>query len=286
MKLFGTRVWGFGFARLPLATFGTKGHVDRLLRLADRGDRVVFVGTQTDRTEPQNRGKILGMAEIGFEPLRTLDFAERAELDERDFDVSGNFKFPHAVALTRAWRFEPPPLLTQTISEQLAMVATSGVQEIDDPADVAAILALRAFEIKLPQLPALEHMRRLNDALRNTSGPRPTDVSYEGNRSIEGEAWTYALRFGQRGVWKIGWAVDIIKRCKEINQHIPIELDLEQWNIAFQQRMESRDAAYDMEQRVLELLSTKRKGFERVHCTQAELQSAWQRAFMDVIRST
>jgi hypothetical protein len=38
MKLFATRVWGFDFARVPFAPFGTKGHVERLLRLADRGD--------------------------------------------------------------------------------------------------------------------------------------------------------------------------------------------------------------------------------------------------------
>lgn len=42
MKLFATRVWGFGFARLPLATFRVKGNVDRLLNLAKRGDRLFF----------------------------------------------------------------------------------------------------------------------------------------------------------------------------------------------------------------------------------------------------
>ncbi|MFB0690295.1 hypothetical protein ACA106_07250 [Agrobacterium pusense] len=49
-------------------------------------------------------------------------------------------------------------------------------------------------------------------------------------------------------------------------------------------RMGSRDAAYDMEQSVIELLAKKRKGFERVHCSQSEIESAWQQAFVDVIR--
>ncbi|MBB3139095.1 hypothetical protein FHS26_006876, partial [Rhizobium pisi] len=35
MKLFATRVWGMGFERIPIATFGMKGHVDRLLRKRD-----------------------------------------------------------------------------------------------------------------------------------------------------------------------------------------------------------------------------------------------------------
>lgn len=286
MKLFATRVWGFGFARLPLATFGVKGNVDRLLNLAKRGDRLVFVGTQTERTAPEHQGRILGMAEIGFEPLRTLDLVERNALDPRDFDAAGNFKFPYAVATTRVWQFEPAPVLTRLLSRQLTMVATAGVEEIYDPADVAAIMALNAVEIDLPELPALERMRRLNDALRNTTGPRPTDTSYHGNRSaMETEAWAYGLRFGDRDVWKIGWADDIDERCATVNQHIPVELGgLEQWSVKFRQRMKNRDAAYKMEQRVLTLLDAKRKGFERVHCTHADLQSVWTQAFLDVIQ--
>ena len=117
MKLFATRVWGFGFKRLPLATFGVKGHVDRLLRMAGRGDRLVFVGTQTERTAEEHQGRILGMAEIGFEPLRTLDLVDRGQLDERDFDERGNFKFPYAVATTRVWQFEPAKVSKSSTSE-------------------------------------------------------------------------------------------------------------------------------------------------------------------------
>ncbi|HCL67773.1 MAG TPA: hypothetical protein DIC56_23640 [Rhizobium sp.] len=205
MRLFAARVWGMGFERIPIATFAMKGHLDRLLRLGQRGDRLIFVGTQTDRTAADHQGRILGMAEIGFEPLRTLDLVGRTELDSRDFDAAGNFKFPHAVALTRAWRFEPAPLLIQTLSRQLTMIATSGVQEIIDPSDVAAILDLNAQEIELPLLPALEGMRRMNDALRNTTGPRPNGAGYQVSPPSDGEAWTYVLRFGKRDVWKIGW---------------------------------------------------------------------------------
>lgn len=286
MKLFATRVWGFGFARLPLATFGVQGNLRRLLTMARRGDRLVFVGTQTERTAPEHQGRILGMAEIGFEPLRTLDLVERDALDPRDFDSVGNFKFPHAVATTRVWQFEPAPVLTQLLSRQLTMVATAGVEEIDDLADVAAIMMLNAVEIDLLQLPAIERMRRLNDALRNTTGPAPTDTSYSVNRSaLDGEAWAYGLRFGSRDVWKIGWADDIDERCAAVNQHIPVEIGgLEQWSVKFRQRMKNRDAAYKMEQRVLTLLDTRRKGFERVHCTHSELQSTWTRAFLDVVQ--
>ncbi|MBO9127698.1 MULTISPECIES: hypothetical protein [unclassified Rhizobium] len=284
MKLFATRVWGMGFERVPIATFGMKGHVDRLLRLAGRGDRVLFVGTQTERTDEVNRGRLLGMAEIGFEPLRTLDLVGRADLDARDFDPAGNFKFPHAVALTRAWRFDPAPKVVETLARQLTMVATSGVQEIEEPSDIAAILSLPTVEIVLPALPGLDAMRRMNDALRNSTGPKPRDAGYVVDQPVEDTAWTYGMRFGNRNVWKIGWSTDVDDRCRDINLHIPIELGLEQWKVMLRQRMASRDAAYAMEQRILELLAGKRKGYERVHCLQSELDSAWQQAFIDVVR--
>ncbi|MBF0678424.1 MAG: hypothetical protein IR164_05720 [Devosia sp.] len=285
MRLFGTRVWGFGFTRRPLATFGAKGHVDSLLRKAQRGDRLVFVGTQTDRTDPSNRGRILGMGEFGFESLSTLDLVDRTDLDPRDFDANGQFKFPYAVPMIRAWAFDPAPRLMDTIKEQMSMAATSGFEEIDDPEDVAAILALKAVSVDLPTLPALERMRRLNDALRPTTGPRPGEGgTFEVTRITSGDHWTYGLRYGKRDVWKIGYSVDVNGRVESINQHIPIELGIEAWTPVYRQKMQSAGAAYRMEQRVLELLAAKRSGFERVRCTQSELQTAWQQAFLDVIK--
>lgn len=77
MKIFATRVWGLGFERVPIATFGSEGHLTRLLKLAQRGDRLVFVGTMADRPPPPPQGRLLGMAEIDFEPLRTLEIVPK-----------------------------------------------------------------------------------------------------------------------------------------------------------------------------------------------------------------
>lgn len=279
MKLFATRVWGFGFARVPLATFNAKGHVARLLRLADRGDRVIFVGTQTQRTGEHERGRILGMAEIGFETLKTMELVERAELDDRDFDAAGRFKFPYAVALTRAWKFEPAPKLLDVVSRQLDMVATSGVQEIDDPADVAAILGLNAVAIELPLLPGLERMRQLNDALRPTTGPRPgKGGTHEVTRTPSDTNWVYGFRYGKHDMFKIGHTIDIDRRLSDINQHIPIELGVDQWSVAFKQKLPTAHAAYDMEQKLLNSMTEHRSGFERVRCKFDYLNSIWSKA--------
>jgi hypothetical protein len=227
MKIFATRVWGLGFERLPIATFGSEGHLSRLLKLAERGDRLLFVGTKTGRTPPPLQGRLLGMAEIGFEPLRTLEIVAHVELDERDFDERGHYKFPHAVALTEAWRFAPQPLLIDTLSGQLTMLATPGVEELDDE-DIRRVLALNAERLELPELPSFTRMRRLNDILRPTTGPRPGDTAYDVQRSAQNTASTYALRFGKRSIFKIGHARDVKGRLAVVNQHLPIEVLKEQ----------------------------------------------------------
>ncbi|RWP58007.1 MAG: hypothetical protein EOR08_28820 [Mesorhizobium sp.] len=284
MRLFATRVWGTSFGRIPLATFTMEGHQQRLLRLADRGDRLVFVGTQTERTDEENRGRLLGMGEIGFEPLRTLDLIDRQDLDPRDFDADDHFRFPYAVPLVKAWRFTPAPFLTDVLSKQLPMLATPGVVELD-ASDTDSVLALVSEEVQLPALPALAKMRRLNQFFRPTTGPRPTDAIYNVTRSAQETSWTYALRYGKRNMFKVGHTSDVQDRLASINQHIPVEIGAECWSVALQQKWETASGAYDMEQRVFVLLAAKRSGFERIQCTERELQSAWQGALMDVLNS-
>jgi hypothetical protein len=87
----------------------------------------------------------------------------------------------------------------------------------------------------------------------------------------------------KQDVWKVGYSVDVDQRVESINQHIPVELGVEAWTAVYRHKMKSADAAYKMEQRVLELLAAKRSGFERVRCTQAELQTAWQQAYLDAV---
>lgn len=284
MRLFATRVWGTSFGRIPLATFTTEGHQQRLLRLADRGDRLVFVGTQTERTDEEDRGRLLGMAEIGFEPLRTLDLIDREDLDPRDFDADDRFRFPYAVPLVRAWRFVPAPLLTDVLSKQLPMLATPGVVELN-ATDAENVLALVSEEVPLPTLPALAKMRRLNEFFRPTTGPRPTDATYNVTRSAQETSWTYALRYGSRNMYKVGHTSDVQGRLASINQHIPVEIGVECWSPALQQKWDTATRAYDMEQRVFALLSAKRSGYERIQCSEKELQSAWQAALMDVLNA-
>jgi T5orf172 domain len=87
---------------------------------------------------------------------------------------------------------------------------------------------------------------------------------------------TYAFRFGERDVWKIGYAQNLSDRLNDVNKHVPREVLGERWSITtLQQRWPTQTEAYEMEQRLLGLLAARRTVGERVCCTEDELQAAW-----------
>lgn len=211
--------------------------------------------------------------------LRHLEIVDHADLDARDFDDGGNYKFPHAVALAEVWRFGPPPLLSDVLASQLTMVATPGVEEIGEE-DVARVLALPAERLLLPELPALKRMRRLNEGHRPTTGPRPGDANYMVERSGHGAASTYAFRFGKRNLFKIGHAEDVQGRLAAVNQHGPVEVLNEQCSVYLTHRWPTSVDVYDMEQRLLKHMEARPGGFERVQCSEGDLSSAWASALI------
>jgi hypothetical protein len=88
-------------------------------------------------------------------------------------------------------------------------------------------------------------------------------------------ATTYAFRFGERNVWKIGHAQDLQARLLDVNKHVPHEVLGERWSIIWQQHCRNQNEAYEMEQRLLTLLAERRTEGERVQCTEDELRAAW-----------
>lgn len=281
MKLFATKVWGTALDQgVPLATFGSNGHVNRLLKLASHGDRLVFVGTKTSRTPPELQGRILSMAEFGFQPVRSLDYFRKEDLDPRDFDEKGNFKFPFGVPIVRGWMFNPQPLVNEAIKQKLTMLSTPGAEEITSPVDIAAILALSNFEVALPPIPQLQKMLAINNLLKPTTGPTPSDATYEVTKTTQETSFTYAMRYGVTDIWKVGHAFNVVDRLKSINQHIPVEIGATAWKVELQQKWPDAVTAHTMEQKVFQILEKKRTTGERINCTQAELGTAWQQAIM------
>jgi hypothetical protein len=276
-KIFASRFWGFSPDDHPAVTFGKDGHRDRLLRLSAPDDLVLFVGTTSCPTDPSEQGRLLGLAQFGRVPVEALAILDRVSLPDHSFK-NGQYKWPKALAVTRAWRFDDPrPLLTDVLRAQLPMYATIGVIELDE-VDRQAVLALSRTEVGVKTSQAAKDLAGLQRALsenRKTLGPAASSWSGEVSRDVSGAAQTYALQFAETNVWKIGWAKDAKARRIEINTHVPHEHLGQLWELRYVQNWTTGDEAFQMEQRVLARLDAVRSVGERLQCGREEVLAAW-----------
>lgn len=280
MQLFVRRYWGFTPETWPLISFGLEGNRDALSRDARPGDRVVIVGTFTEETAPAERGRLLGMAEIGRKAVDTADVLDLSKLGPEHFDTDGQIKWPKSLPMVRAWRFPDRPLLTDVLRKQLPYGPTVRAVLLDE-ADTKAVLQLRHVEVDVPSSTAIQQQRNLNAALQltrggATTGPRPTSWQGETGRDASEAAFTYAFRFGKRDIWKIGHAKDLIARLNEVRKHVPHEILRETWEFAYQHSWANQALAYEMEQRVLAALRDETSVGERVSCSERQLRTTWQ----------
>lgn len=276
-KIFASRFWGFNPDTHPAVTFGLDGNRDRLLSFSDTEDLVLFVGTTGYPTLPDEQGRLLGLAEFSRIPVEALDILDRNALPDHAFK-DGEYKWPKALAMLRAWRFDDPrPRLVDVLQKQLPMYATVGVVELDT-IDRNAVLALPRTEVPVRPSRAIADMSRLNQALRHnrpTTGPAAASWEGQVSRDVSGPSQTYALRFGRSDIWKIGWAKDAKARCKEINAHVPHEYLSELWTLKLVQNWPTGEDAYKMEQRVFSTLDGFRTIDERLRCSETEVTRAW-----------
>ncbi|MCB8821915.1 hypothetical protein [Microvirga rosea] len=220
------------------------------------------------------------MAEIGRRAVDTMDVVPKEHRRIHDYDEYGRFRWPKAILMVRAWRFEPQPKVLDVLASQLPYNATPQAVLLSDR-DAAAVLRLNAIEEILPMTEALANARLLDGALaaaRPTTGPTPSTWVGSAGRNVNRDAFTYALRFGRTNTWKIGHAVDLAERVREVNWHIPPEVVPNPWFPVLQQRWPDEISAHGMEQRVLKLLERYRTEGERVRCSEDEIWMAWKAA--------
>lgn len=110
-----------------------------------------------------------------------------------------------------------------------------------------------------------------------TTGPRPSEWASVIFRK-DGPASTYAFRFGDTDLWKIGFATHVDARLREVNRHIPVELGGSAWVKFLAAQWPNQLAAYSMEQEVLGRLIRERTFFERARCDHERLSAIWKSA--------
>lgn len=232
-QIFGTWFWGFDPTLHPFAGFTHRGSRDTLLKRARPGDLILVVGTQSEPTAPEDRGRVLGLIEFLRSPMQAEDlFPPGVVLPDRLFE-NGKFKWPFAVPAARAWLIASKPHVRDVIGRQLTSAAITGT-DLLSVEEGASVLQLETIEIELPPSAAqLKQQRLLAPSARmdltkgGQPGPSPSEWSAITARE-DGPTATYLMRFGGENVWKIGISQNVKERCKTLNFSVPSEVQLQQ----------------------------------------------------------
>lgn len=281
MQVFAKLFWGFDPDYWPIVSFSHAGSLNSLMEQSKPGDLMAFVGTQGEETAETERGKLLGLAEFGRKRIHSREALRPEAFAAAEKGPTGDIKWPHAVLITRAWRFIVPPLASATIG-RLPMAAMSNAVLLS-PEQRSAILALDREEIDVAQTKAIWDEREQIAAEvgpGGTMGPIPTSFLTTTHRDALQPASTYAFQFGSRNVWKIGWANDPAKRLEDLNRHVPFEILKEKWGNGWIQKWATAGQAYAMEQKILNSFDASLRYGERIHCTAQELEIVWRKAWM------
>ena len=281
-QIFGTWFWGFDPFAHPFAAFTHKGSRDSLLARSKPGDLILVVGTQSEPTTAEQRGRALGLIEFLHAPMQAEDLIPPGSvLPERLFD-GGRFKWPFAVPAARAWMFSTPPFIRDAIGRQLTSAAITGTDPLS-PQECGAILDLDMVEVELPPSAVQLKTQRLGaistklDTSRpGQPGPPPREWSGVTARS-DGPTATYLMRFGDENIWKIGISQNVKERCDSLNFSVPSEaLGGRCWKVVLTKIWPSGNPAYAMEQTLLSHLKDYATRNERVRVGEAIVNRAWQ----------
>jgi hypothetical protein len=282
MKLFIKRFWGFDGITWPIVSFGAAGSLTTLLANSSPGDLMAFVGTLGEETEEHHRGRLIGLAQFGRRRMHSRKALPPDSFAAAEKGPNGDIKWPHAVLITRAWKFtdNPLPIMTQVLGRQLPMSAMSNAVLLStDERD--RVLALPRQEVDVGLTQAIREERAaITEAIGpgGTMGPIPSSYTSKVVKDADKEAATYAFRFGSKNVWKVGWAHSAGERLKQLNAHVPHEVLGQRWGGGLIEKWASAKQAYEMEQRVLSAFPTEAKFGERVHCSLDQLDTVWRKA--------
>ena len=158
------------------------------------GDRVVYCATKGPEVEPEQRGKLLAMVELTRITANTLDYPGTPRAI--DFNEAGEFRWPFALTLAQAWKFDPEVSLDQVRDECLnehlffsmnhaRAVVAGWVEDFNTARPHSAIgymtPAAYAATLKPQRAPALRHLKSSAPPPVATAAPRrnsqPTNSS-------------------------------------------------------------------------------------------------------------
>ena len=149
MTMYAKWFYSFNPEEVPFITFSRKGDRNALLNKARAGDVIVFVATKKKPTSNEDQGRILGVAEIGDEAVRTEEVVDVSNSPRENFK-NGKFRWPEAVPMLKAWRISPAPLANDILENKNLPLEARTRAVLLSEADQKAIEKLNWIEVDLP----------------------------------------------------------------------------------------------------------------------------------------
>lgn len=262
-KLFLTKTWGFDPKHYPTLGFVEEGGRENFLRQASHGDWIAIAGTLGTPTAPEERGRLLGMCQVGHEKV-DADAIMRAigvTLSPQELDGQGRYRWRWAMPITKAVLFDGKPDLKDVLGSYLSGLAWA-VYARDVEAELGAdavrrILALPTTPCDIASTPQLDKETAFAEAMAlhrqyGSSGPPPTGSRSGSERLLGvGYAYAYSLRGGKIAAFKVGSTHDPQARLVALNKELRPHLTGCSWEPRLQQIFPSETHAYRFEQMLL-----------------------------------
>ncbi|HEY3798522.1 MAG TPA: hypothetical protein VGL58_09215 [Caulobacteraceae bacterium] len=292
-------VWGaFGFASATVR--------NNLAQVATPRDRILIIGTQGTETAEAERGKLLGLIEVGRQAVQTVDLVEPHRWAQHLDEFGGIARWPYGMPIVSAELFDTPlpesrKVLPRVYANNLHMKLATNYEALTAE-ETTAVLALPRHRVadvwksptgsfaanlaggKRPGPPPTRTPRLLTPS----SGPAATYcLALTGNVADRVAEGILRRRSGWR-VYKVGFSNNPVRRRGEITAFMPDEAKLG-WDFVHTEWHRDEINAYGMEQEVFAQL--KRAGAERfkgemVAATESMLLEAWIAARVQAKRPT
>lgn len=302
-RVFATKVWGWEPDRWAVLGFSQEGARNNVSRQIRPDDYILFIGTKTEHTNEEERGKLLGLARIDATHISTSDLVEPGLWTQHIKENNGSPKWPYGLAYIEAWTLAERPLAADILPRlsRLSMKLATNVEELEpEEAKRALRIAKRDVTDTLywsPSRVAARHRSGVRGRLQAardapTIGPTPST----GRRIAEYRdkaAFIYVMQFRQREIldtvlgdqqiegsdelFKIGWSYDPERRLRHFNKSFPNPASVG-WELVWQQKFLNAGSAYNAEQALLKAPTHRRLRGEFILCDLVTLENEFRKA--------
>lgn len=225
-KAFFTLAWGFEPEVMPIWGFSTRGAANSFIGQYNAGDWLVIVATQGKESSPEDRGRILGMLQVSsgsqIYDLNALVKQLGGTGEDRDYDENGVFKWPYGFIVTRAVRFDHPPLFSELFPNYARVGMHEAASAVPMPSDMFSVLKdFSVTEVALPQLPEIEKAQNFEQhkiERQNLQAWSKTESRSGSEHDLSAPHQVYLFFQPGCGV-KVGMTNNIERRLEEINSY-------------------------------------------------------------------